>query len=164
MLQGRGKAGLQWWVPQTPSLFLYHYLSITVLFSIWTTVSLLPSPVSLTGKMLARSVPLSRRQKLISSCRLNLIFVRCALRTESGIWSWYIQNQSGVNQALKTGRAGGSWRGAVGGWHWRRAVTLDINYTSSCPVRCICQSGYLPRSAYISVAGERATLEFYGKQ
>ena len=38
---GWAKVGLQLWIHKTQSLFLYYYLLIIVLFSIWTTVNLL---------------------------------------------------------------------------------------------------------------------------
>ena len=41
ILQGGAKVGLQLWVSETRNLFLYYYLLIIVLFSLWTTVNLL---------------------------------------------------------------------------------------------------------------------------
>ena len=40
-MQGGAKVGLQLWVHETQSLFLYYYLLIIVLFPIWTTANLL---------------------------------------------------------------------------------------------------------------------------
>ena len=46
-MQGVTEVGLQFWVRKTQSLFLYSYLLITVLFSIWTNYKPAFAPLSI---------------------------------------------------------------------------------------------------------------------